>query len=390
MSNSIQKWFSSTEMFRRLRPDLFLTWLKQSEGYFTKHGLIIPADCSGFERNAFQPGFDYDGLVRIFMERTADIPPELVEGLHMIHEMGAPGRYDKMKAEVQRAGLDLELGPRATSLDVALFLLLRHPRGLQDLHARIEVMRRRKFVYFLAESCPLPAFTEVKLAQQRELEARLSDFYAAWGRGPAVKVSSFCQQRLKHGSPEWLFLVQHAEVHRREEVLEKGVPRPWLFQPWVFSRLKYDPARGEMGVNCSAEHERKILLKIFGRVLFGRENFFPMEAKYDLFPVLRDGRAITACRDVPGIEHVSMTAVEFSDPDSKRRSIHHAPDIFSLVEGREIRWPEKVEHFASATFTVKLWRQKRERRVTIMPSNKALYCRDEESALLELWLRLAD
>src|SRR5437764_1150044 len=108
MSNSIQKWFTSTEMFRKLRPDLFLAWLKQSEAYLTKHGLVTPADCSGLERSAFQPGFDYDGLVRMFMEPTADMPAELVEGLHMIHEMGTPGRYDKMRAEVERAGLQVE------------------------------------------------------------------------------------------------------------------------------------------------------------------------------------------------------------------------------------------------------------------------------------------
>ena len=172
MSNSIQKWFASTEMFRKLRGDLFLAWLKQSEGYFTKHGLVIPADCGGLERSAFQPGFDFDGLARLFMEPTADLPAQLVEGLHMIHEMGTPGRYDKMKAEVERAGLQLELGTKATALDTALFLLLRHPSGLQDLHAKLEMMRRRKFVYFQAEARPVPAFTEVRLAQKRELDRK--------------------------------------------------------------------------------------------------------------------------------------------------------------------------------------------------------------------------
>src|SRR5437870_273622 len=104
MPNSIQKWFTSTEMFRKLRPDLFLAWLKQSEGYFTTRGLVLPADCTAFEPSAFGPRFDYDAVVRIFMEPRADMPPELVEGLHMVHEMGTPGRYDKMKAEVERAG----------------------------------------------------------------------------------------------------------------------------------------------------------------------------------------------------------------------------------------------------------------------------------------------
>jgi hypothetical protein len=346
---------------------------------------VLPTDCSGFERSAFNRGFDYERLVRVFVEPTPDMPPELVEGLHMIHEMGTAKRYDKMLAELDKNGLRSEPGKRMTPLDAALLLYLRDPVGLQNLHATLEVTRRRKYEYFLTDAYPVPRFDGPTLEQQRELERRLSEFYAAWGRAAAVKVCSFCQQRVLHGSPEWLFLVQHTAPLRCEEALQRGVPRPLVFLPWVYSRMKYDTGRGEMGVACSAEHERMVLLKIFGRVLFGRGNYFPFKGKYDLLPIVRDGRAVTACRDIPGIEHVAMTGVEFHDRDAERRSIHHAPDIFSLVERQELQWPEKIEHIASATFAVKLWRQKRARKVTIMPSNRALYSRDEESPILELW-----
>jgi hypothetical protein len=385
MPNFIQKLFTNPETFRRIRPDLFWAWLKQSENYFTKRGVIIPADCSGFERDAFRGGFDYERLVRVFMEPTPDIPPALVEGLHMIHEMGTPKRYSKMLAELEKNGLRAELEKPMTPLDVALLLFLHDPKGLEDLHATLEVTKRRKYDYFQTDAYPIPRFEGPTLEQKRELERQLSEFYVAWGRAAAVKVSSFSRQRVLHGSEEWLFLVQHTAPPRCEEVLRKGVPRPLLFLPWIYSRLKYDPLRGEMGVSCKAEHERTVLLKIFGRVLFGRGDFFPISAKYDLLPIVRDGRAVTACRDVPGIEHVAMTGVEFHDRDAKRRSIHHAPDIFSLVERDELKWPNEIGHIASATFAVKLWRQKQARKVTIMPSNRALYTRDEESPILELW-----
>jgi hypothetical protein len=384
MPNFIQKRFTNPETFRKIRPDLLLAWLKRSEGYLARRGMILPADCGGFERNAFKPGFDYEKLVRVFMEPTPDMPADLVESLHMIHEMGTSRRYDKMVAELDKNGLRSELAKGATPLDVALLLLLHDPKALEDLHGKLEVMRPRKYDYFLTDRYPVPPFKEPGLEQRRELEQQLSAFYAASGREPTVKVCIFHQQRVEN-APEVLFLVQHTAPPRCEEALRKGVPKPFLYLPWIHSRLKYDTGRGEMGVSCGTDLERKVLLRIFGRVLFGRANYFPLRGKYDLFPIVRDGRAVTACRDIPGIEHVSMTGVEFLDRESKRRSVHQAPDIFSLVERSEIRWPEKIQHIASATFAVKFWRQKRARKVTIMPANRALYSRDEESPLLELW-----
>lgn len=385
MPNFIQKRFTNPETFRRIRPDLLLAWLKQSESYFAKQGMVLPADCSGFERSAFRGGFDYERLVRVFMEPTADIPPSLVEGLHMIHEMGTPRRYSRLLAELDKNGLKSEIEKPMTPLDLALLLFLHDPKGLEDLHATLEVTMQRKYDYFQTDAYPIPQFEGPTLEQKRELERQLSEFYVAWGRAATVKVSSFCQQRVLHGSPEWLFLVQHTAPPRCEEALRKGVPRPLVFLPWIYSRLKYDTLRGEMGISCKADHERMVLLRIFGRVLFGRRDFFPSNAKYDLLPIVRDGRAVTACRDVPGIEHVVMTGVEFHDRDAKKRSIHHAPDIFSLFENEELKWPKKMEHIASATFAVKLWRQKQARKVTILPSNRALYIRDEDSPILELW-----
>jgi hypothetical protein len=134
----------------------------------------------------------------------------------MIHEMGTAKRYHKMLAELDKNGLRSELGKRMTPLDAALLLYLHDPIGLQNLHATLEVTRRRKYEYFLTDSYPVPRFDGPTLEQQRELERRLSDFYAAWGRAAAVKVCSFCQQRVLHGSPEWLFLVEHTAPLRCE------------------------------------------------------------------------------------------------------------------------------------------------------------------------------
>ena len=387
MPNFIQKRFSNPETFRKIRPDLLLAWLKQSEGYFTKCGLMVSADCNGFEWTAFSRGFDYDGLVRVFMEPTPDMPPELVEGLHLVHEMGRPSHVESMFEEARKYGLDLGLPEDATPEDVALKLLLLDPRALENLRNCGLITRRRTFDYFTTDAVPVPKFDGPTLEQIRIIERRLDAFYVAWRCGPGVRVFAYCQQRIGHDSPEWFFVVWHGAKPRREEAMERGQPTSLMYRPRRYALLKYDPMRGEMGVYSSAEIEQRILLKAFGGALFGRDNFFPGRLKFDLRPLVYRGRSALACADVPPIEDVRLTEVHFFRRRAPwRLVIQRADDLFELFERGEIRWPKDLTEITRATFTVKLWRERRPRRLTIIPCNRALYTRDEESPIMGKWM----
>jgi hypothetical protein len=82
-----------------------------------------------------------------------------------------------------------------------------------------------------------------------------------------------------------------------------------------------------------------------------------------------------------------LTGVEFfKRTEPWQRVLQQAEDIFTLVEREEIQWPENIQEITRAMFTVKFWRQKRPRRVTIVPCNRAPYTRDEDSAILERWM----
>ena len=402
MPNFTQNKFTRPETFRRIRPDLLLAWLKQWESYFAKRGLILPgADTQlvlpmeasvgkpkfGAQWNPSAPQIDYDNLVRVFMEPTPDMPAELADSLHLVREMGTARGMDAMLEECRARGVDLGLGDDASPEDVALKLWLTDPRMLENLQNCKEVSRPRGFQYFTTDASPLPQFEGPSLEQLRALEERLEGFYVAWRRGAGTRVFAYCQQRLWHTVPEWVFLVRHGAPFRREEAMENGEPTSVLYRPRKYAVLKYDSLRGELGVYCSAAREQKILLKAFGKSLFGREDFFPGNAKFNLEPIVRLGRESLACADVMGIEEVRLTEVVFYQHETPwRRTIEQADDIFALVEKAKLTWPKEVQDIASATFAVKLWRQKRARRVTIMPSNRAIYSRDEDSGILERWM----
>jgi hypothetical protein len=387
MSSFIQKRFTNPETYRRIRPDLLWAWLKQWEVYFTKRGLVLPASGENLGSDAFSPRLDYDGLARVFMEPTADMPVELVDGLHLVHEMGRPARVDRMFDEARKSGLDLDLGEDASPEDVAVKLLLLDPRALENLRNCDVLTRRRSYEYFTTDAVPLPRFDGPTLEQIRELERRLEEFYVAWRRGSGTRVFAYSQHPAGHDGPEWLFLVRHGGLFRREEAMENGQPTAVTYRPRRCAMLRYDTTRGEMGVFCSEEREKRVLLRAFGKVLFGHVNFFPGTRKFDLAPLISRGRAALAWADVPPIEHVWLTDLEFfmREPPC-RRATERSADLFTLIERGEVRWPRDPSEVTRATFAVKLRGQERPRQLTLVPCNRALYSMDEHSPVLERWL----
>ena len=191
---------------------------------------------------------------------------------------------------------------------------------------------------------------------------------------------------------ECWFLVRHGLPWRREATLEDGQPGSILFRPQKHDVLVYDPARGEMRVNCCGSRERQVLLKAFGLHLFGRKDFFPGIAKYTLAPLVRQGRDCLACTDVRGLASVSLKEVEFLFPEPPpaapwQRVTRKADDIFALVECGHLRWPEDVSQITRAMFELTFRDARKSRRLTLIPSNKALYGRDDDSVLVEQWLQ---
>jgi len=367
--------FSSPELLRKFRPDLLRDWLAPFADYFTRRGFTLPprgADASP----------DYDRLARILIEPVADMPEALLESLYLFRELDNPLAMDAIHAEAHRRGLDLQLDSHATPLDMVVRAWTLDRRLVEGLHTRLELKRPRAFKIFTSDALPLPAFTGPTPEQLQDLEARLNHFYEAWKRGKGARVFPSRQ------GDQWLFLVRHGAPCRRENAMQNDEPTTVFYRPQKHDVLKYDAARGELAVNCCSDRERRILLRLFGACLFGRGDFFPGAARYTLAPLVHRGRACLACADVPGIERVSLTEVELEVQDDPRhRDIRKAEDIFALVETGKLVWPQNVDEIRRATFAIKFWRAPRPRRLTIMPCNRVVYGREEDSGILERLLR---
>jgi hypothetical protein len=364
--------FSNPELLRRIRRDLLLAWLWPLREFLARRGVTPPAP------EQPEVGIDYERLAGVFMEPGPEMPAEFLEALFVFRELSTEAGMDAIFDAARRRGLDLKLDGEAEPADVVVCAWLADRALVAELHNRMEMERPRAFTYFSA-SVPHPVeFPGPSAEQVALLEARLNSFYQAWRRGRGARVVAYRE------GEEWWFLVRHGAACRREEVLEEGQPSALFFRPRCCDVLVYAAARAEIRINCCTVRERRVLLRVFGRCLFGRSDFFNDAVKYTLAPLVSSGRACLACADVPGIEQVCLKEVELHYRDEPpHRDTLRADDIFELVEQARLRWPSRIEEITRATFEVKLCRARRPRRVTIVPSSKALYGRDSDSLLVE-------
>jgi hypothetical protein len=366
------------ESLSALRADLLMSWLRPAREYFQNRGLDLEAAFGAGHGSAR----DYEALARMLVEPDEHMPAAILESLWLIERMSTPAGMDLIIRAAAGKGLGLELDEEATPADVALKAWLLDPALLEHLRNCHELTRPRAFRYFSTDADPVPAFSKPAAEQITALEQRLNSFYTAWRRGPGARVLVYDR------SPEWWFLVRHGAPFCRQPALRAGQPTTVSFRPQQHDVLVYDTRRGEMRLHCCSHRERNVLLSAFGLHLFGRKDFFPLSAKYTLAPLVRRGRDCLACADVPGLERVRLTEVEFYFREAPwQRVIRQADDIFQLVENQALRWPSPLEAITRATFEFKFQRSKRPRRVTIVPCNKALYGRDQDSSQIERWFQ---
>jgi hypothetical protein len=368
--------FTYPEFLQAVQPALLLTWMRRFETYLARRGLCLPQEPPW-------PPEALDRLAAILADPHPEAPPALAESIYLVHGMSEDPAMDALLAAARQHHLPLAraIDEACTPADVAVQCWLEAPRVLEEAHHAQLMLRPRAFRFFSGrhECVPFPGPAPEQL---RALEQRLRVFYKASRRGGGVRVFTYFREG------EWWFLVRHGLAMRRAAALREEQPAAVVYRPCGYAVAVYDPDRVQIRVHCGGEPERKALLRAFGYCLFGTAEFFPLGAQYTLAPLLERGRDCLACADVPGIERVSLTEVEFfCEGAPYQHTIKRSDDIFSLIEQDHLQWPPCLDQIRRATFRFKIAGAPRSRRVTIVPSNKIVYGRDEDSTWVKYWLR---
>ena len=365
--------FTHIEALKQVHPKWLKALLAPHAQYFTDRGVSVDG-----------PGLDYESLINLLVEPDAEMPPTLINALYFIHEMSRPEDMDDLLEDNERRSppdrIAFDFIDQPTPMDVAVQVWLQDPNRLEERHAEQQLTCRRSFECFQALK-PAP-FKRPGNDTIVALQNSLDDWFADHRRGRDCRVFVYPKD-----DGIW-FLVRHGMPYRREGARKGKKSTAVYYQPEQYDVIVYDEKNGDLRINSELPKEKPLYCTNFGHHLFGDENHFPGTAKYTLEPLRTLGENTLACADVTGLEWVRLKEIWFFRGGKfKETEIRRADDVFAAFEENNRSLPSKAA-LTSASFQVKFADSKTPRMVTIRPKNIAKYTRDEDSVVLEKWMRL--
>jgi len=365
-------------------------------GRFSQPGLLREIDpenlwclLAGYEKELAVLGFtlpapeaaatlDYEKLTDLLME-SDEFPPGLWDAFYFVHEMATAEGMDCLLDAVSQSSTVTIGKNNPTPGDMAIQVWLKDRELLERKHAEQFLEKARSFRSFCTSVTPIPpphaATPEVTARMKNDLD----DFFEKRKRGRHTKVFPYVRDDCV------MFLVRRGDpFERRGSINNKGESVGVYYWPEKFDVLVLKPEAGELRINARNKGERAEYRKVFGRHLYGNDNFFGVESKYTLEPLRTVGRDSLA--PINGMLGVRLIEVWFFWGGTCHEvEIREADDIFEAYRARGLAFPEKPE-IVKARFNVLFPGSEKPRAVTITPPNEAQFMRDGDSVLIEKWM----
>ncbi|GIW56736.1 MAG: hypothetical protein KatS3mg082_3140 [Nitrospiraceae bacterium] len=133
------RYFSHPDMLRQFQPSILIRIVQTAGNFFASKAFPIPPPNSGDE-------IDYEALAGILADPDEEMPGDLVDGLHLISELGNEACFDDL---LQMAGeADVAVEEEVTPQDLAALIWLAKPRLLQQMAQESNFERRKTFESF--------------------------------------------------------------------------------------------------------------------------------------------------------------------------------------------------------------------------------------------------
>jgi hypothetical protein len=366
--------FADPDRLRGIAPARLRAFLAPWAGYLGKRGFVFP-DTSG------NPP-DYDALAQIMLTPDSETPTEMVDALHYVHETARAQDMEELIAEAKAQGVVIDDDPQATPIDLAIDVWRVAPDLVRDRHAEAIALRQQNFEYFAPRrplKGPLPALDDARRAQ---IEAYLADWFEAHRRGRGCRLFVF-----RHPHKTWI-LIRHGETMRRESSQgDDGVAGTEFYRPQRHDVLLYDERSGDIGVHAKTKGERNLYLRALGHFLFQDEAHFPPADRFSLNPLVTHGVGALNVEDIDGIATVRLVEYRrYWGGAHRETETIKAENVFGALAARSGR-SLAGGRLVSATFKVAFDGAAKERSVTIRPPGIARFERNEDSDLLEHWMR---
>ena len=309
-------------------------------------------------------------------------PSAMVDALYYVHETASAQDMDELLTAVRNQNVLIVDDPTATPIDLAIDIWLAAPELVRSRHAETVAMRQQNFEYFGPQRPVRMAFPEVDAALRSQIEAGLDDWFESHRRGRGCRLFI-----IRHAPMTWV-LVRHGQPMRREaSQKDDGGVGTEFYRPQRHDVLIYDERSGDVGVHAGTKGERNLYLRTLGRHLFSGEEHFLPAGRFTLDPLFEDGSQALNVEDVDGIKGVRLVECRryFGGPHREIET-RKAEDIFAALASRNIQSLAGAR-LNSASFKVAFDDSEKERSVTIRPPGIARYERNDDSELIERWLR---
>lgn len=365
------KSFSQPDLLKTIQPGNLIRLLEPCMAFLEERGLSLPRE-DGSE-------IDYLKLAGILAQPDEFMDSQVVEGLHLIGNLGTDANYDELLDIARRNFIEVDM--EATAADLAARIWIEAPQALLLKEREAGAHRRRKFESLRARDPEAAVRPEQLPLRFDELEADLEGWFMSKKRGVGCRVVRI------DTDGEIRFMVQHGQLCKREPSRKGAQSTCTFFRPEKTDLVIYDPVNNELRISTSTIGELKLYREKFGKHLFGDSEKFVYVQKYTLAPLKTDGPAALQCRDVDGMEWVRLTEIEYDWATAfNYTEKHKAEDVFKALEMKRRRIEPEAE-LRYARFAVKLAGETNPRPVLVRPPNVAEYGRGEEAALIEHWLR---
>ncbi|PZW38720.1 hypothetical protein C8P66_13414 [Humitalea rosea] len=369
--------FSDPDRLRAISPDRLIAFLAPWRAFLETRGLRFP-DPPDTE-------IDYAELAHVLMTPDRTTPSDMVDALYYVHETASAQDMDELLAAARSQSLPIVDDPMATPVDLAIDIWLAAPELVRSRHAEAIAMRQQNFEYFGPQHPVRGAFPDVDAVLRAQIEAELDDWFESHKRGRGCRVFI-----IGHAPMTWI-LIRHGQTMRREaSQRDDGEAGTEFFRPQRHDVLIYDERSGEIGVHATTKGERNLYLRTLGKFLFTGEEHFPPAGKFTLDPLVAHGSAALNVQDIEGISRVRLIEYRryWGGPYSETE-IRKAEDVFAALAQRS---PATLGggRLVSATFKVTFDSQEKDRSVTIRPPGIARFERNDDSELIEHWLRERD
>ena len=371
----LRRFFSQPAILRGIDPENLLALLADHAAALEAAGLALPDVGTAL-------GFDYELLTRLMMAPDR-LPAKLCEAFYFIHQMATPEGMECLLEAAERATPPIEIvgNPGPTPGDVAVQVWLKNRELLESIHAKQFLQSVRSFHSFGTAVVPVPRPRD-PMAYVDKIKRDLDHFFAKKKRGRHTKIFPYVQD------DSIMFLVRHGDpFERKAGIDDRGESVGVYYWPEKFDVLVLDPVDGELRIHTRNKSEWEEYRTVFGRHLYGDRNFFSVGTKYTLEPLQTIGE--DALAPIDGIERVVLSEVYFSwagDGLGRDNENHKSDDVFFAFKVRCRQFPQGPL-ITKARFCVTFSDSDKPRNVTIKLPNEAQYMRDDDSVIVEKWLK---